>query len=550
MDKDKKELSLNEEVLNESAELIEETADSEYKETPVEKETADTSQKSSDKTEKENKTETPKKSNSLKSFFKSRKAKKGSVAILITVIFLALIIGLNFAANLLENRFPVLSADLTSKSVYELQSETIEYIQDLSKPVTIYVLSKESTFEAQGEYYVQANKLLHKFDQYSDNIELKYIDLASQPTFVSKYTNYDWKTSSYILLIESGDQYRALSSSDLFDYNQESYYYYGSYIIEGQHVEQAVVTAILNVTSEDKTKVSILSGQDEADSSALKMLLENNAYETEEISLLNANISEDSQFLIIYAPKVDIDDKSLETIRDWLNNNGEYGHNLIYFPNDQADKELPNIESLLNEWGITIEKGLVFETDPSHMTNTSNPYLITVMDYENDDYSKDLKTKELPVVMLYTMPVEITDKSMAAPLLTSSDKAVLMPFDADENWDYSKEKQTKYNGAAISTQTSDDKNSNVVVIGSYEAVGEAVLSSTSFNNSAYYLNIFNKLANKDNAGITIEGKNLDSGELGITSNVTAFIISIIVRFLIPAVILIIGLVVWLRRRNK
>lgn len=565
MENKEKDLSLNPEDITEN---IEETVnDKENISDEIEKTVKDTADETVEKAEKaaektEDKTvnsavspknDTKKKKNikgGIINFFKSRKAKRGGLAVLLSVVFIAIIVGLNFVSALLVDRFPALSLDLTSSSVYELQSDTIDYIKEIKDPITIYVLASESDFESQGDYYVQVNKLLNKFPHYNSNITVKYVDLTAQPTFTTKYSNYDWGESSYVLLVECGDQYRALSATDIFDYNQETYSYYGQYVAEGQHVEQAVVTAILNVTSTDKIKVSLLGGQDESDPSGIKTLLENNAFEIEEISLLNTDISEDSQFLIIYAPTVDLDDDALEKITTWLENGGQYGHNLVYFPNDQIKDDLPNIDKLLADWGIKTGDGLIFETDTTHMTNTNNPYLITIMDYADETYTEGLKTTEIPVVMPYTVPIEITDSNKAKALLTSSDKAVIMPFDADENWDPAGAETGTRNGAVLSTALSGDTSSNLIVFGSYEAASQSALTSNSFNNAAYIVNLFNKLADREDVGITIEGKSLDNTALGMTDTATVTLISILVRFVLPLAILIAGLIVWLRRRNK
>lgn len=490
-----------------------------------------------------------KKKGKLKAFLTSRKAKKGSVAILLLIIFLALVIGLNIVTNLLVTRYPNLSLDMTSKSIYELSSDTVEYLKNLNEDVTINVLANKEDLESGGDYYVQASKLIEKFPSYSEHVKVKYIDLTQNPSFTQQYKKIDWNSTSYLILVSSDKDYRALGTQDLFEFNQESYYYTGQQEITSQHVEQAIITAILNITTTEKTKVTVLTGQDEQDCSALTTLLENNAYEIEEVSLLTGEISQDSDFLIIYAPTVDIDENGLETIREWLNNDNELGHNLIYFPNDTAG-DLPNFTKLLNEWGMNVEQSLIFETDKSHMTNTQNPTLITVMDYENETFTQNLKTTEIPVVMLYTLPITISDTSMASPLLVSSEKAVAMPLNADENWNYEEQTKAKLNGAVVSTKTENEKKSNLVVIGSYDAVNKSVLSATSYNNASYFMNMFNTLIDKDDIGITIEGKNLDNGELGITNDSIATILAILVRFLIPIIILIVGLIVWLNRRNK
>lgn len=494
---------------------------------------------------------TPKKNKgSLKAFFKSRKAKKGSIAILLTALFIAAIILLNIVTNLLVSRYPALSLDLTKSSVFALQEDTKTYIRDLDKKVNIYILQEESRFESNDEYYVQANKLIRQIEQENDNITLKYVDLTSNPTFTAKYKNVDW-TKSHLILVESGEDYRAIDADDLFEYDQETYYYYGTYQITSQHVEQAVVTAILNVTTEEKVKVTVLSGQGEQDCSTFTTLLSNNAYEIEEVSLLTGKISEDSQFVIIFDPSTDIDDDVYNTLSDWLYNDGNYGHTLVYLPNDQKDQsEFKNLNNLLEEWGLEVEDGYIYETDINHMTNSQYPNLISIFDYDNPDYTDGVRDTSIPVVLFYSMPVRIIDSSSAVSLLASSDSAVVWPRNAEEDWDPNEQTQEKLTGAALATKSSEVGDSHLLLIGSYDAWSNSALSSHSFNNAQYFVNLFNKIAQRDEIGITIEGKSLNNTELSITSQGLSTAISIVLRYVIPVAILLVGLVVWIKRRHK
>lgn len=499
-----------------------------------------------------NRTSAPKtkKKGSLKAFFRSRKAKKGSLAVLLTVLFIAAIVLLNIVSNLLVARFPALSLDLTKSSVFELQEDTKEYVRDLDQKVVITILQEEADFEANGDYYVQANKLIRQLEQESSHIELKYIDLTANPTFTSQYQNVDW-TKPHLILVESGGDYRVIDAEDMFEYDQETYYYYGTYQITSQHTEQAVVTAILNVTTEEKVKVTVLSGQGEQDCSVFTDLLQNNAYDVEEVSLLTGEISKDSRFVIIFDPSTDIDDDVYSTLSDWLYNNGDYGHTLVYLPNDQTPQsEFKNLNSLLEEWGMEVEDGWIYETDVDYMTNSQYPSLISIFDYDNQDYTEGLKDSSIPVVLFYTMPVRIIDSSAAVSLLSSSDSAVVWPRNADESWDPNDQTQEKLTGAALATQSNDNGSSHLLLIGSYDAWSQSALTTHSFNNAQYFVNLFNMIADRDEIGITIEGKSLDNTELSVTSQGVSTAISVILRYVIPAVILLIGLIVWIKRRHK
>ena len=128
-------------------------------------------------------TQTKKKKSKLKAFLTSRNARKGTMAIVLTVLFIAIVVGLNIVAKTLTNNYPVLSHDLTSSNVFELTPTSLEYLDTLEKDITIYVLSEEQALENQGGYYAQVNKLLHQFEQNSKHIDLQYIDLATNSEF-------------------------------------------------------------------------------------------------------------------------------------------------------------------------------------------------------------------------------------------------------------------------------------------------------------------------------------------------------------------------------
>ena len=488
---------------------------------------------------------------------KNRKLTRGAMSILLTALFIAGVVLINIILSVVTDSHP-LYIDVTENASYQLQKETKEYLSEVKDPVDIYVLQKETDFESGDsstyKYRVQANKLIHAMENSSDNITLHYVDLAAEPTFTTPYTQVDW-TKSHAILVKSGDLYRAVDLTDLFDFDQEQYSQYGTIVITGQKVEQALTTAIVNVTTKEKTKVTVLTGQGEQDMSAFTKLLENNAYEIETVSLLNESISDDSEFVIIYDPDVDLDDKAYETLTKWLDNDGKFGHNLFYFPNDQHKlSDFPNLNALLADYGMEVQYGYIYENSENYIIPGANHY-ISIYDYGEDTaYTENLRNSSIPVVMMLTMPVKITDDTMAKPLLTSSDKSFLFPRDMEEKDLKSFEPKTEsLNGAAIGIRndgTEGSKNSSVVVIGSYDALTSNYLSTTAYNNAAYFVNLFNTLSNRDDISVVIAGKDPSSNELGITSMNAILFPSILVRFVIPIAVLVIGLIIWIRRRHK
>lgn len=515
-------------------------------------ETAGKTEDTKAKKAKNKKSKSQKEKGKFKKFMKSRKAKHGTVAMAITALVIVMVIVLNIIIGLLVNRFPDLELDLTSNNSFALQDDTIDYVSHLNNDVTVYILMEKDKFEGQGTYFVQAQKMLNKMASKSDGkMKIKYVDLTSNPSFTSNYPNVDWQSSSAnnIVLVESGKQYKVLTLTDCFEYDEQTYNYYGTYSFTGTKIEQAVVTAILNVTTDDKVVVDMIKGNNEQDYSSLKSLLENNAYQVNEVSLATGDFDKDAKVAIMYAPSVDLDEKIVEKLSTWLSNDGKYGRSLIYVPTADMG-EMPNLDDFLKEWGMSIDRGYVFETDETALVNANSPYAFTVS--YGDYYKDNLKNSKIPVVVSESHAVNITDENTAHALLKTTDKAGVLPIDADKSWDY-KDAITGNgeNVAAEGVMTNEDKKSSrVVVFGSYIMFSDTIMKYNSFNNSAYFMNVINTIADKEDVGITIESKSIDNTELGITDVATQNTMLVVFVIVIPIAILVAGFVFWLRRRNR
>lgn len=515
-------------------------------------ETAGKTEDTKAKKAKNKKSKPQKEKGKFKKFMKSRKAKHGTVAMAITALVIVMVIVLNIIIGLLVNRFPDLELDLTSNNSFALQDDTIDYVSHLNNDVTVYILMEKDKFEGQGTYFVQAQKMLNKMASKSDGkMKIKYVDLTSNPSFTSNYPNVDWQSSSAnnIVLVESGKQYKVLTLTDCFEYDEQTYNYYGTYSFTGTKIEQAVVTAILNVTTDDKVVVDMIKGNNEQDYSSLKSLLENNAYQVNEVSLATGDFDKDAKVAIMYAPSVDLDEKIVEKLSTWLSNDGKYGRSLIYVPTADMG-EMPNLDDFLKEWGMSIDRGYVFETDETALVNANSPYAFTVS--YGDYYKDNLKNSKIPVVVSESHAVDITDENTAHALLKTTNKAGVLPIDADKSWDY-KDAITGNgeNVAAEGVMTNEDKKSSrVVVFGSYIMFSDTIMKYNSFNNSAYFMNVINTIADKEDVGITIESKSIDNTELGITDVATQNTMLVVFVIVIPIAILVAGFVFWLRRRNR
>lgn len=483
---------------------------------------------------------------------RSRKFKYGALATVITILFIVAVIVINMIAGLLGERYP-LSLDLTQEQVFQMSQQSIDFVQKIDKDVTITVLATESEFSSYNAYYLQANTVIKQYAQYSDHITVDYVDTAKNPGILNKYGANEEELYAGSILVECGDRHVVVDPADLFNietqfnqstFQQESY-------ITSSKAEQTMTSAIWNVTSDDQVQISLLTGYGEQDSSAFVDLLKKNNYNVVEQSLItDEQIDPDSQFAIIFAPERDYDESAIQKLNTFMSNDEKYGKT-VFLVASQNQEQLPNINSFLEQWNIGMSGGWIWEMNTSYLFG-ANP-LYNFCDYGEEEYTEKLPNANSPVAMPLSKEIEVLNSDMVKVLLQTSSNAVIQPVDADENWSPdSATAEGPYPTAVISTKTkfegTTELSGNVIVLGSMYAMNEEFLGYTSFNNSAYFLNLFNQIADREEA-ITIDSKAVDTRELGINQaqvNVNGIIFMVV----LPIVVLVVGLVIWIRRRNR
>lgn len=485
--------------------------------------------------------EKPKKKKSL---FASRKFKKGGMAIILTCVVIAIVVLINVIMSIVAEKVPALNVDFTATQKYELSQSTKDFLSTVDKDITIRLLTTEDEYMSAGDYYIQVMKLIKQYPICNSHINIEYSNIVSDPSIQNKYPNETLYQAS--IIVECGDNYKVLDpSSDIFEYTTNSSTYQQE--ISGVKVEGSIASAILNVTTNEKTKVAFLTGLGDTDYSAFQKVLESNNYDVSTITAQTGEISSDISILVLCAPSADLNKEAVERISTYLENGGDYGKTLFYIPSYEQ-VSTPNIDALLEEWNMSLENGIVAETDANHLV-MQNSYFFSIADYADTTFTAGLKNPSIPMLMGYSRPITISNTDKVKALLTTSDSAALYPFDADQNYNPSNETKEKKNIAVMSTYTGTNGNSYVIVDGSYFSFTSQALSGTSYNNGAYYVNLFNKQSGHEDQTVSIDTKTTQSASLGIVSSQITFLTALFM-VIIPLGILIAGLVIWLRRRNR
>ena len=185
---------------------------------------------------------------------KNRRLKYGALATVITVLGVLLVLAANLVMDKLSEKYGW-SVDLTADERYAVSQTTIDFLEGLEQDVTIQVMKDEESLATGSYYVVQAYQVMMNYPRYSDHVKLEFVDLVNNPTFASKYPDLD--LGAWDILIQSGDRKEVVAFSQMYDYSDD-----GSWITASR-VEEKMTNAIQSVISEEKARITVLTGYGE-----------------------------------------------------------------------------------------------------------------------------------------------------------------------------------------------------------------------------------------------------------------------------------------------
>lgn len=485
--------------------------------------------------------------------FKSKKFRQGTFATLLSILGVVVIILFASVFGTLADRFKW-QLDMTEDQIFTITDDTKDFLQDLDKDVTIYVLNSEAGFTASSPtaYFTQANEMIQNYEDLSPHISVQYVDIVKDPTFVSKYTDQNLERNS--LLLECGDNTFWVASQDLFNLQQTQQ---GQYVTSSK-AEQVLTSAILNVTSDHRPIVTVIGGHDELSVTGFTDLLELNNYEITHTNLMTDDIDPETTIAIVAAPMRDFTEDELRKLDKFLLNDNQLGKTLFYAASYQQNpvEDYPNLNAFLAEWGLGVSDELIFELEQTRRFHPTNTYLY-IVDYVDNDFQPEQTASEYYNAMMYPHAVEILFESgsgrQTASLLETSDLSGAFPRDASEDWQPGEEDLNgPYSTLALSQWLKYDGTtpikSNVVVLGSADAIAESSLAEFNFANSKYFVSLMDEFSQRDSS-VYIESKRVANYRMDISVKQQRTL-GIVFAIVLPVLLVASGLTIWLRRRHR
>lgn len=467
----------------------------------------------------------------------TRTAKVGGYSFVLSLVVLAILIAVNVLASKLPTSWT--QFDISAAQLYSLTSDTKVVVTNLQQDVTIYWISQA------GKEDTVIQKLLDRYQELSDHITVVKKDPDVYPTFAQQYTEETVMNNS--LVVESGDKNRYISYDNIYQYDTGSYYTTGS-VSQSFDGEGQITSAIDYVVSTDLPQVYLLSGHGEAAlSETFADELERSNYETvEDFSLLNVDaIPEECDVLLINAPTSDISDEELTMLRSYVQGGGK----LVVLSGPQENADLPNLQALLSDYGVTVNDGVVVDTNRDYYAFTA-PYVL-MPEIESSDITDPLKDGDyhviVPIAAGLTVGEDNGGATVTSLLKTSTDSFSKAAGYAMTTYD---KEDGDIDGPFTLAVSVEDANAGgrLLWVASDYLLDDMYNSYSSGANLDFVMNGLSWMTGNTDA-VSIRSKSLDYNYLTISSSSAAWL-KVCMIGIIPVGFLLLGLDEVLRRRKK
>ncbi len=494
-----------------------------------------------------------KKTGKFGNMFRTSGTRNGSYSVGLTVVVIAIVIVLNFVIGQLPESLRNL--DVSSTRIYEISDTTTNLLDSLDEDVDMTVLAVRDDTDD------RITTFLSKYEALSDHINIEWVDPVLHP---SALTEYDTSENTIVISCEATGKSTTVSFDDILVPDMYSYYYYGSTDYTEFDGEGQLTSAVNYVTSDVEKTIYQTTGHGEGTlSTTITDLMDQNNYNLSEINLLmNTSIPEDCDLLLMYEPATDLSDDETEMLRNYLADGGK----VMILLGDTNATELPNLETVLEEYGMKAADGYI--ADPQRCYQGNYYYIFPELSVSGD--MADGISSEM-VLLTNTHGMNLIDPARdtitTTGFMSSSDGAyavtetaqqqgdytlgavaeeTVSSQDDDEDTDSSGEDAEEASDDSSSDAESDEVTSRLTVISAGSMIDSQITDTfTQLENTKVFMNAVT--ANFDGVqNISVEPKSL---QVEYNTVQYAGLFSLLVIFGIPAAVLIGGFVVWFRRRK-
>ncbi len=463
--------------------------------------------------------------------------KRGAQTAVLSVIVLAIVVVVNLIMGQVPTNYKEL--DISDNKIYTVSDEALEYLGTLEEEVEIIVFATEEELDfavsntSGTQVNISLSRYLNSYAAKSNKISLRYVDTVAHPTTAAEY---DTTSDTIVVRCEATGKQKVLSFYDLIPYDVTYMMYYSTFVATGFDGDGALTSAIDNVTNESNRKFYQMTGHSETElGETAANAIDKVNVELGSINLLKEAIPEDCDLLIANAPTVDLADDELVILQEYLASGGQVMALL------SGRIELPNWNALLAEYGLQMEYGLIMDGQRNYSQMSGDGlFVIDPVLSTSSSVTEDISDNSQALLMYPGGMTQIDparDTITVTPFMTTSSEGYL----------YAGEGQDLVQGQYVLGAVAEEGESRLIAISSEYMVEEGLLTAYSGMSN---LSIFMQAATdsfEDVSDITIPTKSLTTTH-NLVSNVGMWGIAYVI--FIPLIVLVGGLIYWIKRRKQ
>ena len=454
-------------------------------------------------------------------------------------LMIAAVVGVNLVIDELPSSW--INIDVTSEKIYSLTDQTKQFVKGMTEDASIYVIAAENSCDS-----VLA-QTLEKMEELSDHLSVEYVDPSVNPRFYLQYTD---SISMNGLIVVSEKRNKVVLYDSVYESDVNYDYYTGSYssTTTGYDGEGQILSALAYVLSDDMPKLYLTQGHGEYEFSTTFLSgfeKENVEYET--INLMDLEeIPDTAAGVVINGATSDFSKDDTEKVLNYLKNGGK-----VILVTGLTDNETPNLDSILDYMGLTVADGIVLEG------NTSNYYRIPYYLLPETGYST--YTSGISSYGYLFAPLSkgiliqnTEDEDLTyTDILHTSDKA-FSKVGTLSNADFSMSEEDIEGPFKIAVEAKkdlgDDKEARLIAISCDQIFTDEANSAVSGNNQQLLSNMVSSFSDHE-ITVSVPVKSMEISNLTIPQS-KIILLGVCSMVVVPVALLLMGLIIWLRRRKR
>ena len=271
-------------------------------------------------------------------FYKGRGAKYGTISIVSIVVFLGILVAVNYLGTRQNKRW-----DLTGNQVYSLSDQTIRILKELKEPVHVTVFEQKDRQEAHKDR-------LDEFQYQTTKLTTEYIDPDREPTRAAAAKIETLPT----ILLDYQDRTERVSSSN----------------------EQDLTNGLIKVVTGTTRKVYFTQGHGEKDtastertglSTALDAMKQDNFAVESLVLIQQKSIPDDATVVVIAGPTTDFFPPEIEALKTYVAKGGKV---MVLLDPLLKGPPQPLLTQFLAEWGIQAGTDVILDPSSGQVIGT------------------------------------------------------------------------------------------------------------------------------------------------------------------------------------